>query len=204
MITIDFEGAREYVQQRLNRELSPDMYYHSIFHTFGDVLASVERLASKTGLDQETTLLLRTAAIYHDIGHVINSVSHEEHSARIARETLPQFGYSPQQIERIVGMIMATHLPQTPHNIAEQIMADADLDVLGREDFWERHDALRAEMAAYGKDLPDTAWYESQINFLEAHRYFTEAARQLRDAGKKRYVEQLKERLEASRRADPA
>ena len=34
---------------------------------------------------------------------------------------LPEYGYSTGQIDRICGMIMATQIPQTPHNKLEEI-----------------------------------------------------------------------------------
>jgi uncharacterized protein len=88
----------------------------------------------------------------------------------------------------IAGMIMATQLPQSPHDLLEEIMADADLDVLGRDDFFPRHDALRAELAASGEPMTDGQWYGRQLKFIQAHRYWTAAARTLRDARKQENI----------------
>ena len=180
----DFERAQLYALERLERELAPTLYYHNLWHTRDEVVPAVERLAAMEGVDGEALWLLRTAALFHDIGFVEQRTEHEAAGVRIAAEALPRFGYSPAQVARIGGMIMATKLPQSPHDLLEELLADADLDVLGRKDFLPRNQALRAELAAAGQPLTDQQWYSGQHRFLQAHRYWTAAARALRDAGK--------------------
>jgi len=191
----DFEAAQQYALGRLRRELPPELVYHSVWHTEEDVLPGVERLAEWSGVVGEPLLLLRTAALYHDLGFVTQRVGHEDVSIRIAATVLPDFGYSPEQIEQIKGMIAATRLPQTPTNLLEEILADADLDSLGRTDFTPRNQALRAEMAQYGVLHTDVEWLQGELNFLSGHRYFTAAAHALRDEQKQKNIEELKELL---------
>jgi uncharacterized protein len=100
-------------------------------------------------------MLLRTGALYYDIGFVERTADHEAVSTWIAARVLPRFGYSPEQVLIIQGIIMATRLPQSPHTLLEEILADADLDVLGRDDFFSRGQALRAEREALGKLVSD-------------------------------------------------
>ncbi|NJL32952.1 MAG: hypothetical protein HC893_02735 [Chloroflexaceae bacterium] len=116
-------------------------------------------------------------------------------SVDIAAAVLCDFGYSNEQIAVIGDIILATRLPQTPHTLLEQIIADADLDSLGREDFMERGENLRAEMAAFGTEVDDEEWLHEQIYFLEQHIYFTRAARHLRSAGKQRNIRALQAML---------
>ncbi|MEJ2210700.1 MAG: cyclic nucleotide-binding domain-containing protein [Anaerolineae bacterium] len=195
MPTPDLEGARQYALDRLEAELPPVLIYHSVAHTRDDVVPAVERLAEREGVEGEDLLLLRTAAWYHDLGFVENETGHEEIGAGIARQVLPRFGYSPAQIETICGIILATRLPQTPTTHLQQIMADADLDLLGRDDFWKLNQALRDEEAALGRPRGDEEWYSSQLAFLQAHHYFTPAARELRGEGKARHSRAMTQRL---------
>jgi uncharacterized protein len=188
-------AAREYALGRLKRELPTTLIYHSLWHTQDDVLPAAERLAEWSGIKDEPLLLLRTAALYHDLGFVSLRQGHEQLSAQIAAAMLPGFGYSPEQIERIRGMIMATRLPQTPHNLLEELLADADLDALGRDDYGPRNEALRAEMAAYGVTQTDKEWLQGQLEFLSNHNYFSPAAHALRDAKKQKNIEELKRLL---------
>jgi uncharacterized protein len=187
----DFEGARAYALGRLDRELPPELCYHSIAHSRDDVVPAAERLAAAEGVVGEELLLLRTAAYFHDIGFVERREDHEVRGARIANEVLPRFGYTSAQIVAIVGMIMATRLPQSPLTLPQQILADADLDVLGRSDFLTLNERLRLELAHAGMPASDAEWYRVQLHFLRGHRYWTAAARTLRDEQKQRNMEEL-------------
>jgi len=199
MSTPDFERAKHYAFERLKRDLPPHVLYHSLAHTREDVLPAAERLAAIERVDAESFLLLRTAACYHDIGFVERHHEHEVASARFARAILPRFGYQPGQIAAIQGMILATRLPQSPHTLLEEILADADLDSLGRVDFLPHSMALRAELAAFGTPMSEEQWYEHQLTFLQSHRYFTIAASALRDTQKRRNITALTALLAACR-----
>jgi len=188
----DFEKAKQYVFNRLERELSPKLFYHSIAHTRDDVLPAVERLAELEGItDPEELLLLRTSALYHDIGFIEAYSDHEDVSIRIAADTLPQFGYSEQHIERIQQVIRATEMPQNPDSHLAMLLADADLDILGREDFLLRNKDLYLELDARDIKFNLEDWYRSQLRLLQAHQYFTDAARSLRQPGKQRNIEKM-------------
>ncbi len=192
----DFEAARRYALDRLERELPVTLLYHSVAHTRDDVAPAAERLATLAGIGGEERVLLLSAAWFHDIGYIEQREGHEAISARIAGQVLPGFGYQPEQIRLICGAIQATKLPQTPANPLEALLDDADLDVLGREeDFFRLDQALRDEMANYGSVFTDLEWYTSKLRFLEEHHYFTEAAIALRQAGKQRNIQLIRARL---------
>jgi len=185
MTSPNFELARQYVLDRLARELAPHITYHSLAHTRDEVVPAAELFAAREGVTGEDFLLLRTAALYHDVGFVEQQHDHEAGSVRIAAALLPGFGYTPAQIEAIIDIILATELPQRPHSLLAQIMADADLSVLGQADYLPRNVALRAELAAMGRPMTDAQWYGGQLNFIRNHQYYTAAARSLRDAQKR-------------------
>jgi uncharacterized protein len=94
----DFERARQYALERLERELPPTLCYHSLAHTRDDVVPAAELLAALEGVEGEALLLLRTTAFYHDLGHVEQYTGHEATGVRIAAEVLPHFGYSTAHI----------------------------------------------------------------------------------------------------------
>ncbi|MCX6069090.1 MAG: phosphohydrolase [Chloroflexi bacterium] len=190
-----FEQAKLYALQRLEHELSPGLYYHSLEHTTQDVVPATERFAAGEGIQREDLTLLLTAAWFHDLGFIEVRVGHEAVGARLASEVLPGFGYSQAQIQVIQGIILATVVPQGPVSLLEQILADADLDVLGRDDFWSRNTALRRELAFFGKEFPDIEWFSGQHKFISTHTYFTATARALRDTGQIKSVALLQSRL---------
>lgn len=182
----DVEAAVTYALARLELELPATLHYHSLWHTQAEVAPRAIWLARREGLGQEAQALVTTAAHYHDIGFTVGRAGHERTSAGVVAEVLPRFGYTPAQIALIQGMILATRIPQIAHNLLEQIIADADLDVLGREDFLSRNRALRLELAAASASSADAVWYTRQLRFFDQHHFFTPTARQERTTGKAR------------------
>lgn len=181
----DFNQARQYVMERLARELSPHLTYHSLQHTRDDVLPAATRLGRAAGLNDEEQLLLQTAALFHDTGFLIDYRNHEHHSAGLAREALPRFGYSSRQIDAICDVIAATKMPQRPNGLLQELMCDADLDLLGRGDFMRLNRELLKEVRHFaGQPIREDHWLRDQARFLREHRFFTAAARSLRAEGK--------------------
>lgn len=196
----DFEQARRYALHRLEHELHPALCYHSIIHTRDDVAPAVERLAATEGVSGEGLLLLRTAAFFHDLGFVERREGHEAVSVQIAEAQLPAFGYGAAQIAEIGQMIMATRLPQAPGSPLAAMLADSDLDMLGRVDFLDFNRLLRAELAAFAPPIADADWYRQQLGFVRDHGYWTSTARTLRNLGKARNIQLLEELLLAAER----
>jgi len=192
MKEIDFELIRDMIFSRLERELSPKLYYHGVHHTRDDVLPAIERLASLAQIKGEELLLLKIAAIYHDFGYTHHYLNHEAIGAGIASQELPEFGFSAEQVRRIAGMIMATRMPQSPKNELEKLICDADLDSLGREDFFVISHSLRLELKEMGIITSVKEWYTRQLKFLESHVYLSEFGRALRTEGKNRNILELR------------
>ncbi len=195
MTLIDFTGARDYIIEKLSESLPSDLYYHGIHHTVMDVISAVRKHATSANINGDELLLLETAAYYHDCGYLKQYYFNEPIAVDIAAEVLPGFGYSANQIDVIGQIIMATQLPQKPTSFLDEIMCDADLDSLGRDDFFITSHCLRLELAAYGQPTNIHEWYEKQLVFLESHTYFTDVARGARDAGKKRNIEEIRKLL---------
>ena len=200
MTSPDYQAAISHALQRLQDELPPTLLYHDARHTAEDVLPAVERLAALSGVTGEDLQLLRVATAYHDLGYIHAYWQHELASLRIAAQTLPQFGLQPGQIESILGMIVATRMPQSPRNLLEQLLADADLDNLGRPDFIELSSRLREGLELFGQPRPPHQWQEAQLAFLKGHTYFTAAARQLREAGRQENIARLETQLKGDGR----
>jgi uncharacterized protein len=178
--------ACQHILDELTVHLSPKLTYHTVQHTI-DVAKQAARIAYAEGIvDEESLTLLKTAAYYHDAGFLRVYNEHEEESCRIATQALPRFGYTPEQIGKICGIIRATRIPQTPTTQLEEIMCDADLDYLGRDDYDRISQSLLREWIAYNR-LPNLSqWPGIQRSFLGNHRYFTATNQQLREPYKQR------------------
>lgn len=126
---------------------------------------------------------------------MIQSDNHEEIGCDIARATLPQFAYSTAQIDAVCKMILVTRIPQSPSNLLEKIISDADLDYLGRDDFYTIGQTLFEELKMNGILETEKEWDQLQIKFLEQHRYFTSTSLANRAAKKAKHLKALKEKL---------
>jgi uncharacterized protein len=193
----DLSAAAEWVRGRLEAELSPALTYHCAAHTIDDVVPAAERLADAEGLSVGDRTVLITAAWFHDVGYIVQAEGHEDIGIAFAERQLPAMGYRPEDIDAVAGLIRATRLPQQPENHLAGLLADADLDVLGSDDFFDSNDALRRELAATGRVDGDAAWLDDQIVFLAQHRYHTATARALRDRTKAHNLAELRARRAA-------
>lgn len=192
---INYRNAEKYIVKRLAGDLPDGLFYHGIHHT-KDVCEAVERIAIWEGVKGEELYLLKTAALYHDAGFIDSYESNEPIGARLAKEMLPSFGYTQPQIEQVIELIEATKIPQNPQNHLEEIMCDADLDYLGRGDFYPIAETLRQELIKFGKiGTDEKTWVEMNIGFLGMHKYFTQSARQRREPFKQERIAELKKKL---------
>ena len=168
-----YRAAKQFILQKLRKELSENLHYHGLHHTM-DVLRVAGNLCVSEKVPAQKVPLVKTAALFHDAGFVKNKhANHEAEGCEMARAELPQFGYSPDDIETVCGMIMATKIPQSPTNHLEEIICDADLDYLGRPDFYKIGASLFEELAAYHLLGDEKTWNRLQVSFLSQHQFFT-------------------------------
>jgi predicted metal-dependent HD superfamily phosphohydrolase len=187
--------ALQFASEYLSAHLPPELKYHNYQHTFNEVLPAVSRMAEVMGISPRERELLEVAAVYHDIGFTQAAQDHEQIGVALAHSQLPGFGFSQAEIQVIQGLILATVLPQRPKTLLEEIMADADLDILGCPNFLQRNEDLRQEMELAGAVYTDEEWYSQQVKFVENHAYFTPAARDYRDALKQQNLSEIRQRL---------
>ena len=192
--SINYKKAERHIMKVLKDKLSPSLHYHGIHHTL-DVVEAIERIAIMEGVLDEDIFVLKSAATYHDAGFVEQYDANEPVGARMASEILPKYGYTPEQVKQVEELIYATRIPHNPNNLLEQIICDADLDYLGRDDFFEISDTLRRELRDHNKINSDRLWDEIQVKFLTAHKYFTASAIKLRQSDKMKHLEVIKQRL---------
>ncbi len=185
-------AVEKYIYDKLEKNLSATLTYHGVHHTIDAVDAAL-KIAQREGVnDKESLILLETATLYHDLGFISTYKGHEEESCRIAKLTLPNFNYSEIQIEQVCGMVMATRIPQDPQSLLEQIIADADLDYLGRDDFEPIANSLFLELRER-EMIPDIdTWNRIQVKFLESHKYWTSSSISLRNKEKLKRLEELR------------
>jgi uncharacterized protein len=118
-------------------------------------------------------------------------------ATKFAQKKLPELGYTDKQVNQISSMILATDPAIGPKNLLEEIVCDADSDHIGRPDYFSVIQRLRNEMENFDHIYSDEEWMSLQINYLEFdHKFYTNAARNLRIKGKINRISELKHKLE--------
>jgi len=192
---MNYNGAENYILVRLRDELPANLVYHGCHHTL-DVCKRAIEIGREEGVNDENELiLLKTAALYHDSGFLSAYKGHEVESCLLAKAILPSFDYGTLEIDTICDMIMVTKIPQSPKTRLEKILADADLDYLGREDFYPIAHTLFQELQSIGFVQTEEEWNRIQVNFLENHHYFTATSIAQRKTLKDIHLIELKKRI---------
>jgi class 3 adenylate cyclase len=179
------------------KDLDQRLHYHTIWHT-SDVLMQVERIAQSEGIENERELLLlKIAALYHDTGFLKTYLNHEEAGCEIFMEDAQQMAYelTINEKEWVCQLIMVTKTPQEPQNIYEEIICDADLDYLGRDDFWLIGKKLYSELYGYGMIHDEQDWNKLQLSFLGKHHYWTKTSQKMRADKKAEYLSAIQAKL---------
>jgi TolB-like protein/Tfp pilus assembly protein PilF len=191
----DFEKAEKHIQETLNTSM-PKLPYHNTAHV-ADVLAAAMLIAGDQKINSDDVKLLRLAALLHDIGFIQSGKDHEATGAAMARKLLPEFGLSASDIDIIANMILATRLPQTPTILLEKILCDADLDYLGRDDFYEIGGKLFVELKEQEIVETEREWNIMQRTFLQSHRYHTSFGQTNREQRKQERLQEISAKLKS-------
>jgi hypothetical protein len=88
-------------------------------------------------------------------------------------------------------MILATKIPQSPKTPSERVLCDADLDYLGRDDFYQIGGRLFDELVVLGKLQNEEQWNQMQKKFLELHTYHTAWSRANREEKKQQHLREI-------------
>ena len=187
--TPDYAAAEKHIMDLLDKEM-PNLHYHNLDHVY-DVLNASLVIAKTERLKEDEIQLLKLAALFHDAGFIHSPKNHEAKGAEMAKEILPTYGLNAEQVEAIANMIKATRIPQSPATQLEKILCDADLDYLGRDDFYEIGGRLLEELKAQGVVETEREWNLVQKTFLESHRYHTKFSKETREEKKQQHLEEI-------------
>lgn len=188
-------AAAKYVSDIFSQKIGKEFVFHSFSHTREVVLHS-EMIAGNYELSEDDHLALLLASWFHDTGYSseLDRV-HEEESQKVATEFMQKHNVSKEVIDKVNKCILATKMPQSPSNLIEQIICDADLFHLGTDNFEEKNKLLRQEINHFQDEkLSKKEWRRINIEFLERHRYFTEYARKHLEPVKHTHLKKLLEK----------
>ena len=190
----------QYIRELFRDELPHGIKFHNADHTLHPtrgVVAAANRIAISESISESDRELLITAAYFHDTGYIRELEKNEPIAARMAGRILKMIGFKPNEIEKIQNMILSTDLGREPKTLVEKILCDADLDHLGREDFFKLDGKLREGRGTRGLDVSDDAkWYKGTLEILTNHQYYSESQIKLREKGKQKNIKKLLKKLE--------
>ncbi|MEJ6491779.1 MAG: HD domain-containing protein [Flavobacteriales bacterium] len=187
-----FNEMRENVLLKLSTQLSDTLKYHSCEHTI-NVERIAEEIAHQEKLKTQEVDLIRTAALYHDLGFIHQHEHNELLAIKMAETELPAYDYSEEQIQLVCEMIHSTKAGFDVQNIYDKIISDADHDYFGRPDYFEIAERLRIEYSFYGRDFSELEWLDFQLNYLDLnHVYWTDWSKANRTETKKNNIAELK------------
>ncbi len=171
--------------------------YHNLKHT-ESVASYAKQIAHHYQLNERDFFIVVASAWLHDLGYSIERANHEEEGSEAAGKFLENLGVPAVDIGEIKGCILATKLPQNPHNLLEEIVCDADLFHLGTSHFGDIDKRMRREVEETGHSkINKNEWRNKTIRFLETHHYHTDYAKLLLNDQKQKNLDELKEKSAA-------
>ena len=166
--------------------------YHGMEHTREVVVATIE-MAEYYKLSEEDYFIVVAAAYFHDLGYSNGgNHDHEQRSALLAEDFLNHEEISPENITKVKDCIKATKMPQSPSNLLESIICDADLFHLGSADFKEKSKLVHQEIeTTRQKKIGKSLWRQMTITLMQEHTFHTDYAKNKLEEKKKENLEKL-------------
>jgi predicted metal-dependent HD superfamily phosphohydrolase len=172
--------------------------YHNRKHT-ESVAGYARQMSQHYQLNERDNFVVVAAAWMHDLGYTVDRKNHELNGAEAAGKFLAGHDVSSSDIDAVKGCILATKLPQDPHNLLEEIVCDADLFHLGTTHFPDLNKKMRKEYEEVSHVKVDKdIWRKKTIDLLDSLNYHTDYARLLLDDQKKKNLKELKEKSESA------
>lgn len=192
--TLLIKATADYVDKYMDKHDLSKLRFHNNIH-IKEVVEAVNKMANYYNLNEQDRAVVILSAYFHDIGYCdSDKEGHEERGADIAEAFLKEKNMDAQLISAIRGCILATKMPQTPKNLLEEIVCDADLFHFGSDWFDVRNKLMRQEAGACGYGLNKEDWRRNTIKLMEEHHYHTEYGRNLLDQKKQQNIESLKKK----------
>lgn len=168
------DDVKTHVEHLFQTGANEQLVYHNLTHTEHVVKHAIE-IGNYYQLSDRDFFIVQCACWFHDVGYLDGRDQHEKKGAESAASFLRGGGLDEESIQEIQGCIMATKMPQSPKNLLQQIVCDADLYHLGSDGFKERNKLMRKEtIAVCNKEIDKNLWRLGTLQLLEAHHYHTQ------------------------------
>lgn len=167
------EQVESFVTRLLKEKLSPQLYFHNIFHTH-NVVKAAKDIGQHIGLGQKELEAVILAAWFHDTGYTEVYQNHELASAEIALDFLKSYELENELLNNVKACVMATSYPQKPNNLMEMAICDADFFHFATENYLDQAQSLKREwQEKLNIHYSQEEWNKVNLVMLQNHQYFT-------------------------------
>lgn len=167
------QKAEKYVSELLSSQAG-QLPYHNLNHALVVKNAAL-KIGTYASLSTDEMEILLLAALFHDTGYTVNQQNHEEKSKDLAKAFLQAENYDEDKTGKVLSSINATKNNVKPKTLIERVLNDADFYHLSKKSYFDKVFLLKAELESIeGKKITDADWYEENLRFLQAHKYYTE------------------------------
>ena len=180
-----------------------ELAYHNLNHTLS-VVENASFIADYYQLTDLDRFVVVAASWFHDLGYVNGDpAGHEQRGALIFRQFANSLFIESDLINRVIGCILATTLPQKPTNLWESIVCDADLYHFGTIEFAEKDLLMLEETRRRLKtDIPAGSWLSGSAKLLRSHQFCTPYCQGKLAVQKQENLRQLEVHMNATSEAD--
>ena len=190
--------VRKYVISLYSEHHTKRLVYHNLKHA-KDLVKGVRGIASQFNLEESDLFVLEVAAWFQDSGNLLVEAGQKQESANLAKAFLERELIDHSLVEGVVSAILATGSPQTPKNLLEEILCDADLAYLADKRFDEESSLHRKEQEFFqGVEITKADWHRTQLTVLQNHRYLTDYALKSWEPGKQKNIKWLNKKIAAA------
>ena len=173
------EAVRNYVVVFLSENLSDQLSFHNIRHTY-EVADAVREIGLQTYLSEEEMQIVQVSGWFHDCGYANTYMGHEEESKKLAKNFLDNCGCNDEFTAAVLKCIESTKYPPKPASLLEKVICDADMYHLTKPNYAQYSKAIRQEFEIYlGLVYTDEEWQIKNCQFLTEHQYFTDYGREI-------------------------
>ncbi len=189
-----FAETEDYVVNLFMAYNGERLAYHNLDHT-RYVVKRATQIAAHYELSELETYVVILSAWFHDVGYLTGKgFEHEERSIEMLKVFAAQHRISDDIVAKASACIQATKMCNSPKNLLEEILVDADTYNLGTKKFRKTNIKVYEELRNSGYDASDSEFEYKTITLLENHKYYTRYAQDLLTASKLENMKKIKEK----------
>jgi len=170
-----------------------DLLQHNWEHIIRNIYRSEKIAETEENVDLET---LYAATMLHDIGVTIGEYkNHEENSRKVAKEELPNCGFSDEETKKIVEVLEAFAGKKEITMVEAKILSDADK--LEKSSLAAAFNTFKVSKEL-DKNIQDMVENLSKYRKLQQEGFYTEKAEEMNNGGVQErieFMEKFRERL---------